>query len=984
MLVCASIATMVAQRTISGTVTDQAGEPLIGSSILIKNTSQGTITDIDGNYTLEVPETANTLVFSYTGFETKEVEIGASNVINVTLEEGSTMLNEVVVTGYSEVQRKKLIASAAVVDEEAIENMPLPDINQVIQGRAPGVFVTAPSGQPGAQQNIRIRGTGSISAGRGPLYVIDGVIVQQGDFTTNTETNDVLSNINPNDIANVTVLKDAAATALYGSRGANGVVLITTKRGKVGKSQVTVKGQYGFTEPTTGNFDMMTPQQQWQYERDVLANSGFGQDVIESERPESLLENTTDWVDAAFRTGQTYNVEAQASGGDEKTRFFVSGGYFKQEGTLIESDFSRLSLRSNLDHTVSDIVDISLNLNGSYTNNLNATAGNRFSSPLLGAFVNTPLQSATNPATGELYTGLEPEWRIFTNDNFLYSVPRNPVRNKNFRLLSKATVGINILSNLRFTQTANIDFINIRENNFFDPTTNDGFDEGGRVTEGFNQAITLTTQSILKYYTTFGSNHNFDALAGFEYQDTDRSNYQASGIGLASPKLKTLQSTAQPDFTTGFNTAFSFASVLGQVNYNFAERYYLTASARTDGSSRFGANNRWATFWSVGGSWRLSEEAFLSGSNLLSNLRIRASYGTAGNADIGNFESLELYGFASAYAGLPGSQPSQIGNPDLTWEKSDNFNIGLDFGFWDDRLGGTVEYYNRTSEELLLNVPVSSTTGFTSATQNLGKIQNQGVEVTLFASPIRSTRQNGFNWNIDLNFSRNVNEVLELPDGEDILNGAQVIREGEPIRAVYMERWAGVNPQDGTPQWLSEEGITGDYRQANRAVVGNAEPDWIAGLNNSFSFAGFSLSAFFYTAQGHEIYNNSRRFILSDGQRYGWNHDTRALNYWREPGDQAPNPQPLIGGNNNANARSTRYLEDASFIRLRNVTLGYKLPQQALSNIGVSGVSLYVQGQNLWTQTDYTGFDPEMDENGSEFFRYPIGKSVTFGLDVTF
>jgi TonB-linked SusC/RagA family outer membrane protein len=424
-----SVATLVAQRTITGKVVDDQNEPLIGASILIKGTSTGTVTDIDGSYSISLPAGSNVLIFSYTGYSSKEITVGASNVVDATLDQESTLLSEIVVTGYSEVERKKLVASVAVVDNRAINNVPMPDVNQLIQGRATGVLSSAPSGQPGAQQTIRIRGTGSINAGRGPLYVIDGIIVETGNFTQTTNTNDVLSNLNPNDIENVTILKDAAATALYGSRGSNGVVLINTKRGKAGRSVITVKGQYGVTQPNTGKFELMNADEIWNYERKMLANSGRTPEQIEAARPVSLLNNAFDWVDAAFRTGNTYNLEAQASGGNEKTRFFTSAGYFRQDGILIESDFSRLSLRTNIDHRATDKLDFQVNLNGSYTDNLNAVAGNRFASPLLGAFVNTPLQSATDPVTGKLYTGQETAWTIFTRDNFLYSQPLNPVIN---------------------------------------------------------------------------------------------------------------------------------------------------------------------------------------------------------------------------------------------------------------------------------------------------------------------------------------------------------------------------------------------------------------------------------------------------------------------------------------------------------------------------------------------------------------------------
>jgi outer membrane receptor protein involved in Fe transport len=474
-----------------------------------------------------------------------------------------------------------------------------------------------------------------------------------------------------------------------------------------------------------------------------------------------LLDNTTDWVDAAFQTGHTYNVEAQARGGNDKTRFFASAGFFEQEGTLIESDFNRLSTRMNLDHFASDKLDFSLNFNATYSQQLNAVSGNRFQSPIVGAFINTPLQGSRNPETGELYTGLESDWIGFVGDNFQYSQPLNYVNINTFRLLSKATMNYNILKNLRFTQTANIDWLTLDEKDFDDLTTNDGVNQGGNISQSFSNARTLTTQSLLKYYTTVGSDHNIDALVGFEFQRYRLEDFNASGQGFASGKLQTLNSAAEANgVPSGIITDYSFVSALAQLNYNFREKYLLTVSGRRDGSSRFGANNRYATFWSVGGSWILSSENFLE-NGPFDNLRLRASYGTAGNAAIGNFASLQLYGFGAAYLNLPGSAPSQIGNPDLTWEKSNNLNIGLDFGILNNRLSGTVEWYRRVSSDLLLNVPVSSTSGFTSALQNVGELENTGVELTLSAVPVQSATPDGFNWSLDFNISFNRNKSAD-------------------------------------------------------------------------------------------------------------------------------------------------------------------------------------------------------------------------------
>ena len=971
------------ERTVSGKVTSaEDGSSLPGVNVVLKGTTEGSITDAEGNYTLSVPASGGTLVFTFIGLTMREEEIGSRSTVDVQMQEDVTQLSEIVVTGYSEIEQKKLVSSIAVVGGESIENVPLADINQIIQGRAPGVYSTSPSGQPGAAQNIRIRGTGSISAGRGPLYVIDGIIIQNGDFTTQTQTNDVLSSINPNDIESINVLKDAAATALYGSRGANGVVLINTKRGKRGQSTITARAQYGVTVPNFGNFIMMDGPTVLEYERQMLRNSGVNEAGVEAARPLSMLDRTFDWVDGAFRQGKTSNYELQTQGGDQRTTYFVSGGVFHQDGTLIESSFERYSLRTNLDHKLNDKLDFGLNLNVSYTSGLNAVAGNRFASPLLGAFVNTPLQHPIDPNTGRYYTGRESDFIIFTNDNFLYSQPLNPVTNNNLRTIAKLNVGYNILENLKLSQTLAADLVNIREKAFFDPTTNDGIDDNGSISEAYNENRTLTSQTKLAGGWSFGSDHALDGLLVMEFQKNDRSNFGATGIGLASGKLQTLNSTATPQGVSGFGSNSSFVSYLGQLNYGLLDRYFVTASLRRDGSSRFGTDNRYANFWSAGLSWVAKQESFLQGFETLSDLKVRVSYGTAGNAEIGDFASLGLYGFGSAYLGNPGSAPSQISNPDLKWEISTSTNVGVDFGFFDNRIKTSVDLYRRVSSELLLDVPVSSTSGFTTATQNIGEVENKGIEVLL--TTVNS--QGALQWTTDFNITMNRNKVLTLNNGEDIANGAQRISEGKPIRSWYMRKWAGVNPADGTPLWLTDNGdVTGSSALADLFYVGNAEPRYIGGLNNSLTYKGINLSFFFYFAVGHEVNNTSKPFVDSDGQRYGWGHLVEAgEDYWQNPGDIASRPQPRVGGNNSSNVNSTRYLENGSYLRLRNIVLSYNLPSTILSKIGFRNARLYLQGQNLLTVTDYSGFDPEMDESGSEFFRYPVGKSYTGGIELTF
>jgi len=977
------------QMTVSGIVTEaETGNPLSGATVRVKGTTIGMLTDNDGQYILDIPSYGEVLIFSFVGRVIQEVPINGRTTINVALAPDDVSLEEVVVLGYTQQSRARSISSVAVVGQEKIENVPLPDINQIIQGQAPGVLSTGGSGQPGAAQSIRIRGTGSLNAGRGPLYVIDGIIVENGDFVA-TGTNDVLSNINPNDIESVNILKDATAVSLYGARGANGVVVINTKRGREGDTKFQVRLQSGFTAPNLGNFEMMDAQQMLEYDREVLRAGGFSEAEIDEVRPLSLANVNTDWVDLAFRNGLQNMLEFSASGGSPRTRFFISGNYFLQEGILIESDFERYSVRTNLDHQANEKIDFSLNLNLSYTDQTNALDGAFFASPLQGALSNAPWTRYKNPETGELLVGRIPNddpdvinFESFVRDNFVRTSQLNTRFNNNLRILGNFSIGYNIFSNLRIQQKIAVDLINVEEKTYTDPTTPDGLRFNGVATEVFTPSNTITSQTLLTGNFTLGEIHAFDGVAGFEYQFNDTERFFAQGQGFADGRLKNLSSAATPLNVGGTGSSYSFVSYFSQLNYNLNNKYYLTASIRRDASSRFGANNRWGTFYSVGGSWRLSEEAFIQDIDFLSNLKIRASYGTSGNAEIGDFNSLELYSFGSSYDGQPGSAPTQVPNPDLTWERNESLNIGLDFGLLNDRIGGTIEAYQRISKDMLLNRPLSATSGFTASLQNLGRMKNEGIEATINAQLLT---QGPLRWNIDFNISFNRNEILELADTTEIPNGIQIWRVGEPVRAWYLRQWAGVNPADGTPLWADGEGgVTGDWNAAPEQLIGNAEPAFLGGFTNNLSFRNFTLSAFFYFTQGHEVYDGTRFYLDSDGTNFGENYPTFVADRWREPGDISDRPEARFGGNNLANNNSTRYLFDGSYVRLRNLVLAYNFPATWLQTIKLRSVRLYAQGQNIWTYTDYPGWDPELSEVGTEFYRYPTGKSYTLGLDVGF
>lgn len=999
---CICLTVLAQSRTVSGKVTSaEDGSPLPGVSVIIKGTTVGTVTDASGSYKLNIPDEGALLSFTFIGFKAQDVTVGNRAIVDIQMAGDVTQLSEIVVTGYSETSARNLVSAVGSVGTQALQNVVLTDVSQMLQGRAAGIMSSSGTGQPGAVQSIRIRGTSTITSGQGPLYVIDGIPVTSGDLTQGAAganatsspagSSDVLANLNPNDIESVNILKDAAATSLYGARGGNGVVLITTKRGKAGESTITARVQYGVTLKNTGNFKLMDGQQNWQYERDILALNGTPQETIDNLRPASLLDSTFNWVNAAFQQGKTTNYEVQTQGGDNKTKFFVSGGVYAQEGVLIHTDFKRYSMRANLDHRLNDKLDVSLNMNVSYTNQHNASTGSNFASPLAGSFTTTPLQNPINPNTGKLFTGLEYNYRGFTGDNFLYTTQRNYLKNDILRSIGKIALGYEVVKNIKLTQTLGVDLIGVREKNYYDASTNDGAADNGDLIMGHNQDLTVTSQSKASGNWSIGEKHNIDALAIFEVQKNNATAFNAWGKGFASPKLQTLNSAALPNSVGGSDTQYSFLSYIAQANYNYGDKYFVTGSFRRDGSSRFGVNKRFANFWSVGTSWRIIEEDFLQGSTKLSDLKLRASYGTAGNANIlvddvvANFPSLELYGFGAAYNGNPGSAPSQIANPQLTWEQTTTANVGVDVGLFGDRVRATVDAYNRISQNLLLSVPISATSGFSTALRNVGKVRNRGLEATLGTVNTQGTVR----WTTDFNITINRSKILELPNHADIIlpsNTAQIFREGQPLNAHYLRQWAGVNPADGTPLWRTADGgTTGTYATAARFIVGQPQPLFMGGLNNTVTYKGFQLSVFFYYSLGNQVYNQSRAFLESDGARFGWNHIVQAAeDYWKQPGDIVSRPKPINGGNNSSSSLSSRYLEDGSYIRLRNVMLSYSLPTMLIGQAGFKNARIYAQGQNLWTWTHYTGFDPEMDATGSEFFRYPVGKSVTFGVELTF
>ena len=988
-------------RVISGRVSDATGNPLANASVLVKGSSIGTTTKADGSFSLTVPASTKTLIVTSVGMAQEEVDIRGKDVINVSLKAGDNNLQEVVVTGYTTTARTKSTVAASVVGAKDIQNTPITNVNDILQGKATGLTVMSTSGQPGASSNIRIRGVGSISAGASPIYVIDGIIVERGQFVAGviSQNNDILSNMNPNDIESVTVLKDAAALALYGARGGNGVIVITTKKGKSGASKINFVAQYGVTKPSLGKWGMMDANQVYNYEKDMLKLNGYSQTFIDGYMPTSLLDKTFNWVDAALVDGNIQSYDLSISGGNEKTKQFLSMGYYDQEGTVFNSGFKRMTVNLNVDHQVNNRLKIGAGINTSFSNGLNADGGSYFSSPILATLTNSPLWLYPYKDDGSLYIGYEDEFskgsgNNITGDNWLYSSPLNYSKQRQFRALGKLNGELKLTNWMSLKQNLAMDVIYAREKVFFDPTTGNGINaadpaKSGEIIESLNNPFTFTSQTSLSGTLKLKDDrHELSYLALMEYQRFNSTNITADGIGIVDGGLQVLNVTGTPNAVSGGESEYAFLSYLGQANYTFNNKYSASASIRRDGSSRFGSDNRYALFYSVGGSWKLIDESFMQNQKVFSDLRLRASYGTSGVADFGNYVAQQLYAFGQTYDGAPGSAPSTPGNPQLTWEKNKQTDIGLEWAVLQNRLRGTFDVYRRISSELLQNVPVSRTTGFTSAQRNVGELENKGFEVSLSSVNVKSR---SFNWTTDLNVSYNKNEVLTLYNHQDIAGGTLGrTREGEPLSSWFLPVWAGVDPANGDPLWYLADGktTTNSYaiasRTENRQFVGSSLPKFVFGLNNNISYANFNLAFFFYAITGSKIYDQNMSFIDSDGLRYGWNYYKNAdQNYWTTPGQQADRPKPVIGGNKNSSSASTRWIESNDYIRLRNVTLSYNLPKNLIERAKLTNARFFVTGVNLITITNYKGVDPETSLTGNDVFKYPVNKSVTVGLDIS-
>lgn len=973
------------ERRVTGRVTDAGnGEALPGATVLVKGTTRGTQTDAQGNYSLMVPAEDNTLVFSFLGTTTQEINIGNRTQINVGLSNDARSLNEVVVVGYGTQQARDVKGSISTIKAADLNNVPVQSFEQALVGRAPGVQITQSSGKLGAGVQIRVRGAASISAGNDPLYVIDGIpITSQDAGTTTTEPYSPLADIDPNDIESIDILKDASASAIYGSRASNGVVLITTKRGRAGRTNVNVGYFTGISNPTKLR-QFLNRDQYIELFSEAATNVGLVP-ADEFDGAGIDIKSTTDerWSEQAFRQGSINQLNFNLSGGNEKTRFYLSGSTNKQIGMIKANDFGRNNIRLNLDHTVNDRLSFGANFSIARTLNNKTPDDNAFSNPVqLNAL--PPLQPAFDPATGELN-------RRTLYYNALIEVTDAFNRATSYRSFGNLNGTIKLIKGLNFRTEFGYDLLNLQEEIYRTRRTEDGSPTG----YGYqNQLRNLnwTTNNVFNYANNFGE-HAIDALAGITYQENNIQSVNTEGRGFPNDQFTKLASAARITDGNSNETGYSILSYIARVNYRFRDRYLLGVSGRVDGSSRFGADNRYGVFPSVSAGWIINEEDFLRSNNTISLLKLRVSYGLTGNSEIANFASRGLYS-AVFYADQAGIQPTQLANPNLGWETSAQFDVGLEFGFLRNRINGQIDFYNKDTRDLLLNRPIPGISGFTSIAQNVGSLRNRGVEFSITSQ--NTTR--ALRWSTNFNISVNRNKVTQL-NGQPIEPGSRFLGRvavGEPLGYFFGKKFLGADPQNGDALYEGADGKpTNDYAAAPNLNVGNPNPDFIAGLTNNFSYKGFDLSFLFQGVFGNDLYNVAGFYQSVNGDYFD-NQTVDQLNRWRQAGDVTMIPQARLYEGNGAGV-SSRWVQDGTFVRLKTAQLGYAIPTTLLRKISMQSARVYVSGLNLLTFTKYTGYDPEVNTQyssttsqnanvtlGHDFYTPPQQRTITFGLNIGF
>jgi TonB-linked SusC/RagA family outer membrane protein len=969
--------------SITGRVLDSQNHPVAGASVVVKGNVAGAIADGNGRYSISA--SANSiLIFSFMGMERKEEFVNGRNRIDVVLNEESQQINEVIVMGYNSKTKSELSSSVVTLSSAKLTDITSSNVASMLQGKAAGVMVSSSTGAPGATPEILIRGAGSITAQANPLYVVDGII--GGVY-------------NPNDVETLTVLKDAAATSLYGSAAAGGVIIITTKHAKYGqKTAVDFKSTFGRKTADNGHFTLMNAESLFAFQKMVMSPAQF--EVI---RPVKLKRQNFDWLEAAFNPGYVQNYYLSVSGGAPNVCYRISGDYYDEDGTLISTGYKRANIRSNVSAKLTEHLTLKTDITYAHSYN-----NNYLWYTLEDAYKNMPWDNPYDE-NGELVfinSSKRPDgaaWYGNRKMNFFHSNKYNYDHFTSNSIMGDLVLSWNILAWLSFESRNRASTDNGLQKTFIDPRTFDiEWKDRGTNTEYSTVGYSAGTTNLLTAKKAFGL-HTLDGFVGFESGYWNSRYTSATAIDLPLVGLSSL-SIGNPHQVGGSLVESSSISYFGQLQYSYDSRYIASASARADASSTFGPDNRWATFPAGSLAWLASKESFLKNSAVISFLKIRGSFGVTGNSNIGQYRYLSNYSFTSQYNDVTGALPLNLPNSMLGWESAWMSNIGADITLM-RRITLNVDLYNIDNKDLLLNVPVSSSSGYEYKLQNIGSVRNQGVEIQMFSENIKGN----FTWATDFNIAFNRNAVMNIPNAKSFTQSAggstmlnQIVEEGEDIFTWFMPKWLGVDPATGLPMWertkddsgnpISPE-VTNEYAKATPQKAGKASPLFTGGLTNTFMYKGVGLLVHCNFLYKNLIYNSGRESFDADGAILDINQMElpEGWSRWEKPGDNATHPKPMMNGNNNAHKTSSRYLEDGSYFRIRNVTLSYTVPEKWTKKVKIGNLRVYVSADNLYTYTKYSGMDPEVSYQmaawslpGMQAFKYPLSKQLLGGVELVF
>jgi len=993
--------------TLEGTVYDLTSkQPLPGAVVRIVGTTHAVSTDSRGKFKFVTGQKfPYTLIISFVGYEQKELTANGSPV-EVFLKESANQLNDVVVVGYGTQTRKSITGSVSTVAVDEVRNKPVATFEEQLQGKTPGLQVSASTGVPGDGMYIRIRGTTSINAGNDPLYVIDGVYVNSGSLqtiTTQGQASNPLSDINPADIESVTVLKDADATAIYGARAANGVILITTKRGKFNTApKVSINTYFGAAKAPK-LWDLVTGPEHAQLVNEFYANSeadaiaanntaaiatykflpfrALTDNPTATPAPRGLPQDqpTYDRLHKVFRTGFLQNYDASVSGGNDKTTYYIGGGFNSQQADLKTNDFRRGSFKLNLDQKINDIFSIGTSNIITQTYRTNARVGDGPQGGILQSALHTPTYLPEVNADGS-----PAKWAGFDNLDVLLN--NTDMHSTSSRLISNVYGEAKITPDLKFRTSWSVDYDSYNEFQYWNSLTIIG---AANHNSGSNATTTnsiWTNENTLSYNKKFDK-HTFGALIGNSLQGSVYSSATANGTNFPNDSFKLIASAASTT-ATSTETKYNLSSFFARVNYNFNNKYYAEFNVRADGSSRFGANHQWGYFPSAGLAWRAKEEEFLKHVSFVNDLKIRGSIGVTGNQNgINDFASRGLWGAGANYLSNPGTLAQQLANPDLKWESTRQANIGLDLTLFNERLTISGDIYDKYTSNLLLNLPLASSSGYTSILTNAGEMSNKGFEFNISSVNIDLK---DFKWNTSFNFSRNVNKIEKLPTPVVAAYAAERMVQGLSMYTFYAYKQLYVDPQTGNAVY-DDVDHNGVINSNDIEPVGNALPKFTAGITNNFRYKGFDLSVFFNGVYGNSVYNNNNYFLEGGGTRDANRAiDTYQLTRWQKPGDITDMPRLTALGTNYTISPTSRNIEDGSFIRLSNATLGYTIPKSITEKARISNVRVYISGSNLALWTKYKGPDPEINVSSSatvlgyDLGTPPIPRTIQVGANITF